>query len=186
MLKARRHSRTQNQRPRRHLRQKSQRSVSKTNPFSGRELGPEHQEQRPTLEDLLRINELFRYFGSPFEKHYEDRRLEEFLSANDLQLGQVENEATTNPLKAEDFYNRWWQFVERAVIKENNGKGGIENTIVRVERANDPADPPHRRERRVVGVQGQTHACLLRNGNHTLEEPRERFPQALSVDPQVG
>ena len=58
--------------------------------------------------------------------------------------------------------------------------------VVGVERWTIRPTPRERRERRVVGVEREPHARLLRHRDDPLEEPRKRLPQPLLGDRRLG
>lgn len=85
----------------------------------------DHQKEAVMLDDLLKINELFRYFGSPFKAHYEDRELGNFLQPDPFELSLTKSGDQKLDLEGDEnrYYGRWWQLVDEVSI---DGKWKIE------------------------------------------------------------
>jgi hypothetical protein len=72
----------------------------------------------PTLDDLLKINEVFRYFESPFEDHYKDRELDKFCDQGAFALNEADEQRAKSP---ESFYHRWWRLIDNVPIVLGDG-----------------------------------------------------------------
>jgi hypothetical protein len=76
------------------------------------------QRTTPTLDDLLKINEVFRYFESPFEDHYKDRELDKFCDQGAFALSHADEQSEKSP---GSFYHRWWRLIDNVPIVLGDG-----------------------------------------------------------------
>jgi hypothetical protein len=70
---------------------------------------------KPTLDDLIKINELFRYFDKPFDTHYEDKKLGKFLDNDSLKRLLLQKEVKN---ARDSFYERWWRLLDDVQIND--------------------------------------------------------------------
>src|SRR5205085_2046043 len=70
---------------------------------------------KPTLDDLIKINELFRYFDKPFDTHYEDKKLGKFLDNDSLKRLLLKKEVKND---RDSFYERWWRLLDNVQISD--------------------------------------------------------------------
>ncbi|MCK9396910.1 MAG: hypothetical protein M0Q44_15120 [Methylobacter sp.] len=69
---------------------------------------PEHQANRPQLDDLLVLNEFFRYFGIPYDKHAEIFR----YMFSEVPVNVKDNEKIGSLNELERYFERWATMLE--------------------------------------------------------------------------
>ncbi len=73
---------------------------------------PEAQGGRPNLDDLLEVNELFRYWQSPFPKHAGEKGYKHLLADVPLKLADSGSPLIKDSPVAKIYFERWASFLE--------------------------------------------------------------------------
>lgn len=77
------------------------------------------QVKKPTIDDLLKFNELFRYFDMPYEYHHnayydclKDTPVDSFLDANNDYLKMKDKNCATLKQKRKNYFDRWLNYLK--------------------------------------------------------------------------
>lgn len=81
---------------------------------------PEGQENRPNLDDLLTVNELFRYWQSPFPRHAEVKGYKRLLDHVPLKLTDPQSPLIKDCPTADIYLERWASFLELPIKLGND------------------------------------------------------------------
>lgn len=85
---------------------------------------PEGRENHPNLDDLLEVNELFRYWQSPFPRHAEVKGYKRLLDDVPLKLTDPQSPLIKDCPAADIYLERWASFLELP-IKIGNDEGRL-------------------------------------------------------------
>lgn len=81
---------------------------------------PEGQDNRPNLDELLTINELFRYWRSPFPRHAEVKGYKRLLDDVPLKLTDPQSPLIKDCPTADIYLERWASFLELPIKLGND------------------------------------------------------------------